>query len=123
MSAFLCSDLHTCVLAVYAEETYLVADAASAARALRRMNNRAMRHRYGDAPAALRSLAACLQEARKHLQGLSDADVAALANCMAYQCAEGPSHLGQPEWPLVKGIEYAARMRSGGHASQHVWAI
>lgn len=125
MSAFLCSPLHTVTLALYmmrrdhVEETAVV---VSIAKSLRRLNNYALRARYGDSPKPLpRDLSPILAAANRWLSEASPADVFAIVECFKYQCSEGDCEK-RPEWKTLLDIHASARIDSRGVAS-NLWSL
>lgn len=92
MSAFLCSNRHTAVIAMLAHAPGIVdsAQLAETARILRALNDAALRARYGDKPNPLTraEFSAALQDAAAWMRTANNADICSAVRCFDYQCAE-----------------------------------
>lgn len=91
MSAFLCSDRHTAVVALLIGSHGLstVVDGDSVSE-LRRANNAALAHRYGDKPQRLKNRAKALEAAQAWLDSRPHPmDRLRVVECFEYQCGEG----------------------------------
>lgn len=126
MSSFLCTPLHTVALALYrmrrdhVNETPVL---VSTAKQLRRLNNYALRARYGDSAKPLpRDLMPTIAAASLWLESAKPGDILAIAECFKYQCSEGECD-SRPEWPLILDIVASARIDSRGRAESSVWSI
>lgn len=96
MSAHLCSDLHTLIVATALTLAGLEACPVSAAMSLRDANNKALKARYGDAPQPLGALALA-QNGTAYTPG----QVNTLARALRYQCAEGDVLETHPIMPAL----------------------
>jgi hypothetical protein len=117
MSANLCSDLHTLIVATAMVQAGLESCPVSAAMSLRDANNKAMRARYGDAPQPLGPLSRA-----QNGTAYTPQQVNSLARGLRYQCAEGDVWETHPIMPaLARLIE-----RTGGEEVPTVagfWSI
>lgn len=113
MSAFLCSDKHTFIVAAEMVKLGLAADAISCAMQLRDANNKALAALYRDNPVPLGSLANMKTGEWTVIQ------VSTLARCLAYQCSDGDvmethpagkmldamiAKLGGDQMPIAEGL-------------------
>lgn len=91
MSAFMCSDRLTAVVAqLMLEHGLITADPASTCTELRRANNAALAHRYGDKPQRLQNRAKALEAAQAWLASRPHPmDRLRVVECFEYQCSEG----------------------------------
>lgn len=127
MSAYLCSDTHTCVLALYAARRVLgnaprTAMVTTLAQNLRYLNNHALSCRYDDKPEPLADdIMPALARATAWLESASPADIFGAVKGFRYQCAEGNTPELE-EWKLLEAIYASAEFKAGG-ASSDVWAI
>lgn len=127
MSAYLCSDTHTCVLALYAARRVLgnaprTAMVTTLAQNLRYLNSHALSCRYDDKPEPLADdIMPALARATEWLESASPADIFGAVKGFRYQCAEGNTPELE-EWKLLEAIYASAEFAAGG-ASSDVWAI
>lgn len=127
MSAYLCSDTHTCVLALYAARQVLcnaprTAMVTTLAQNLRYLNSHALNCRYDDKPEPLADdIMPALARATAWLESASPADIFGAVRGFRYQCAEGNTPELE-EWKLLEAIYASAEFKAGG-ASSDVWAI
>lgn len=84
MSANLCSDLHTLIVATALVQAGLESCPVSAAMSLRDANNKSLHARYGDKPQPLGSL-----KLAQNGTAYTPHQVNTLARGLRYQCAEG----------------------------------
>lgn len=116
MSAFLCSDRHTAVVALLSlahGTTY--GDPLKACSALRNLNNAAMAHRYGDKPTPMGKRARALADAAGWLKAHPHpADRAAVVVCFAYQCDEGDVLEAHKAAQDLKDVQ-AALLKASSH--------
>lgn len=125
MSAFLCSEKHVHALVLFAKDHGLIANTpkaqCAAATSLRRLNNAALKARYGDRPVSLKHSPAEIFAACEWLGAHSAAAIAAIARCFQYQCAEGDCE-AHKDWPLLQRIVAKADER-GKYGASEIWAI
>ena len=127
MSAYLCSDTHTCVLALYAARQVLgnaprTAIVTTLAQNLRYLNSHALSCRYDDKPEPLADdIMPALARATAWLESASPADIFGAVKGFRYQCAEGNT-TELEEWKLLETIYASAEFEAGG-ASSDVLAI
>lgn len=92
MSMFVCTPLHTVVVALIHHNPGIVSTAqiVETARILRSVNNAAAAARYGDKPVILsaRTIRETIPEAVEFLRGVSRAGMRKIVEGFAYQCAE-----------------------------------
>lgn len=98
MSAWLCSDLHTHVLAAWAVKRGLAEDELATATRLRDANNAALFARYGDTPVPLSA------DFTAPSNVYTDQQINTLARSFAYQCSEGDVMETHPVAPLIEEI-------------------
>lgn len=129
MSAFLCSDVHTVVLALYAcsrvDQGARPATVRDVAHSLRRLNNYALSARYSDDPVSLEWTPQTVASAENWLSTHNSIALRDIAQCFEYQCSEGDSE-AQPEWPLLRAIvDLATADVPAGfkNARSGVWSI
>lgn len=94
MSAFLCSDMHTAVLAIQiARLTKTRKSHKTILSGLRSLNNAALAYRYGDKPVRIANIDAAFKDAYAWINEQPETGFAArinsLAHCFEYQCSEG----------------------------------
>lgn len=90
MSSFLCSNLHTAIIALAASRSGLTKQSPKALMsAFRSMNNAALAVRYGDAPERMSNVPNNVIRANRYLAECTDSDLAQLFTCFKYQCSEG----------------------------------
>lgn len=130
MSAFLCTTRHIATIAQWAANEHLVEDAAKCARALRSLNNAAMRVRYGAQPVRLqtKTLAIELEDARHGIERAYPGDAAAsyvlaLLDCLEYQCSEGDVLTTHKHAMLLESLVGAAQLGAKGVPLPGVWSI
>lgn len=125
MSAYLCSDTHTCVLALwFARErgTPSTALVTAVAQNLRYLNSHALHCRYGETPEPLADdIMPALARAAAWLEAAQSADIFGAVKGFRYQCSEGNTP-ELPEWSILEYIYARAESESSG-ASSEVWAI
>jgi hypothetical protein len=121
MSAFLCSDRHTAVVALLLNEGCPLTDRAAVMTKLRSLNNKALAHRYGSKPQRLSSRAAALEAGKKWLQTATQADRYEAVACFTYQCCEGTTMCCPLGASLLK-LERALNDSRKGQKS-NVWSI
>ena len=125
MSAFLCSEKHVHALVLFAKDHGLIAGTpqaqCAAATSLRRLNNAALKARYGDRPVGLKHSPAEIFAAREWLETHSAAAIAAIARCFQHQCAEGGCE-AHKDWPLLQRI-VAKADELGKYGASEIWAI
>lgn len=124
MSAFLCSDRHTAVVALLLKREGFTLSALEMTTKLRKLNNAALAYRYGDKPVRLANRAEALSAAEKWLEGATVADQCKAVMCFIYQCAEG-STLECPLGETVQRLEalLADRAVAAGFKDSSVWSI
>lgn len=120
MSSFLCSTLHTVVVAAAISRAGLSdADTVSIAMQLRDANNKALAARYGDEAEPLGAAAEAIVAAgNEH----TDIQVNTMARCFAYQCSEGDVMETHPAAELLRKLIAA----TGGEEARMVdgfWGI
>lgn len=133
MSAFLCSDRHTFALALWSvrqdTDAPQTADVIALAKRLRRLNNYALRCRYGDVPEYLpRDPMPALANATTWLESASAADVAQSAHCLQYQCSEGDTDVNAASRRIRRAVRTLQRIvqradAKAAGAKSEVWSI
>ena len=125
MSAYLCSDTHTCVIALYfarergTPSTGLV---TAVAQNLRYLNSHALSCRYDDKPEPMPDdIYPALARATAWLETAQPADIFGAIKGFRYQCAEGNTP-ELPEWAILEYIYARAENEAGGKSSD-VWSI
>lgn len=129
MSAFLCSDRHTAVVAMLAKEWGLSSlPMRDLALKLRRENNDALGARYGDTPTKLRMSQwdRTVVAAEEWIKQSTPAQQAGACACFQYQCAEGDTE-SREGYRLVLAIFKEGEKRAPGYREQRLenrtWAI
>ena len=121
MSAFLCTDHHTIVVALYGSRK-LAGDVREIALALRALNNAALRARYDDEGVPFAGgFWNAVDRAERWLKTASPADIDGVARCLRYQCSEGDCE-NQPGWKTLATICEASHAAAAG-AESGVWSI
>lgn len=130
MSAFLCSTRHTVILALYILRKDTAAptieSVRAVARALRKVNNRALFCRYGEKPEYLpRDISQEFEYAAAWLDSHSFADIHAAATCFDYQCSEGDAPKMKEFAFVSEALQYAGdRLRVSGFSFKSaVWSL
>lgn len=127
MSAFLCTPKHVFAVALYSIrrdglQSVKTEQLINLAKKLRRLNNYALRMRYGDSAKPLpRDPFPSIAAANEWLDSASKADILGIVECFKYQCSEGDCEARQ-EWPLILDIHASARIDARG-AGSAVWSI
>jgi hypothetical protein len=118
--------MHTVAVALYAmrrDHVNKTAVLISMAKQLRRLNNYALRARYGDRPKPLpRDIFPSIAAANEWLETASAGDILGIVECFKYQCSEGECET-RPEWPMMLDIVASARIDAQGKPSSAVWSI
>lgn len=126
MSAFLCSNRHTAVLAILAHSpgTVHTAQIEETARILRALNDAALHARYGDAPNPLTraELKQCIPAAAEWLRHANPPDMLAAAKCFAYQCAEDIPD-DYPGQSILADILARVEKIPGARVESSIWSI
>jgi hypothetical protein len=120
MNAHPAGSLPALILAVYAQRMGIVADAQQAAKALRRLSNRAARATDGTPPQALLVTPINLAAASAHLDAMTLEDVREHALEFESECRVGPYPNAHSDWPLLVAIVATARLaKCPGSSTSH----
>lgn len=127
MSAFLCSNLHTAVVAQYLcnhPDGPSIASFPGVCKALRKVNNRALKCRYGDSPVYLKTadFPALSHAAAVWISQHNPADILAVIHCLQYQCSEGDA-LAMREASFIDEAEKYAQTAAAGFPRSPIWSI
>ena len=124
MSVFLCSDLHTAVVAQLLKRENFTMSALKMMTELRKLNNAALAYRYGDKPVRLANRAEALSAADRWLAGATVADKCKVVTCFVYQCDEGDT-LKCPLGKALQALEATLvnRAEARGYTHSPFWDI
>ena len=127
MSAFLCSAVHTAVVAGVIlrgrDRNFSVSRVSEVSKILREVNNRALFCRYGEKPEYLpRDMTAVSAAAIAWLDSASPADIFKVCQCFDYQCSEGHTDK-MGEYSFINEALQYAQEKPGFNRISAVWSI
>jgi len=122
MSAFLCSDLHTCIVAQLAEKYGLSCDAVATTVGLRAMNNAALKARYDGSAETLAGLKTTMFQASHWLAAHNPSAHDNVVNCLDYQCSEG-DYETQPQYPLMQTLKAKPKEAANFWPESRIWSV
>jgi hypothetical protein len=127
MSAFLCSPLHTAVVAQYLcsqPDGPSIVTFPQVCKALRKVNNRALTCRYGDKPQYLKTadFPELSARAKAWIESHNPADMLRVIQCFEYQCSEGDAMGTYGASFIFEALRYAEKP-AAAHLPSAVWSI